>query len=330
MHRLSAVIPAYNEAENIEGTIREILQVLRDLACADGCEIIVVDDHSSDGTFDVVQRLAVPGVGCVRLSRRSGSHVALRAGLAHARGDVVLCVSADGQDNPQALRAMIETWQKGADVVWALRIERDEPFLQKAPALLFYRIIEALLVTEKKNVDMARADFYLLDRKVVDAVNSCPERHTSLFGLIEWLGFRQASVEYHRRERRAGKSKWRFGSRLNLAWNWIIAFSGLPLRLMTVAGITLAAIGFLYAVFLVTMAVCGRTVQGFATIVVLLVVLSGIQMSMLGVIGEYLWRNIEESRRRPMYFIERSATSQSGSGPIRDARSNQRRIGVEP
>jgi dolichol-phosphate mannosyltransferase len=122
---------------------------------------------------------------------------------------------------------------------------------------------------------------------------------------VQWLGFRQACVEYDRRSRRAGVSKWPVARRFGLAWNWIIAFSGIPLRLITITGMLMAAGGFVYAAFLVVYALTGRTIPGFATTVVLLVVLNGIQMTMLGVLGEYLWRNIEEARRRPLFFIEK-------------------------
>lgn len=313
---ISAVIPAFNEAENIATTVRELIATLQAAGCGDRFEIIVVDDHSSDGTREAVRGLGLDSVRCLRLSRRSGSHTALRAGLAHAAGDAALCISADGQDNPAVLAQMIAKWQGGAEIVWALRTRREEPFMQKILAMSFYRVLESLVTTEKGDFDMARADFYLLGRRAVDAVNACSERNTSLFGLVQWLGFRQECVEYERRPRRAGESKWPVRRRLNLAWNWIIAFSGLPLRMITITGVVVALAGFVYAAFLIVCALLGRTIQGFATIVVLLVVLNGIQMIMLGLMGEYLWRNIEEARRRPLYFIE-SGDEPGGAGPDR-------------
>jgi len=310
---ISAVIPAYNEADNVGSAVREVRTAL-ERAGVEG-EVIVVDDHSTDDTLRRAVAAEPDRVRGIRLSRRSGSHAALRAGLAEARGDAVLCLSADGQDDPEALPEMIEKWRGGAKVVWAVRRRRNEPAGQKLFALLFYRLIRWMGMGSAGDVDLARADFYLLDRSVADAVNACSERNTSLFGLIAWVGFRQDSVTYDRRPRRSGASKWTMRSRLNLAWDWVIGFSGLPLRLITMTGLATAAVGFLYAVFLVFYTLAGHVRPGFAEQTVLLLLLSGLQLTMLGIMGEYLWRNIEESRRRPLYFIEDRLGGAGGGGP---------------
>jgi polyisoprenyl-phosphate glycosyltransferase len=301
---ISVVIPAFNEAENIRSTLDDARAALAQAGFPEDYEIIVVDDHSTDRTFEVVAGTGDARIRCLRLSRRSGSHVALRAALAEARGDAVLCLSADGQDDPHALAEMVRKWKAGAQIVWALRAKRDEPLGYKLFALVFYKLIEWTGAREHGEFDLTRADFDLLDRRVVDAINSCPERNTSLAGLVAWMGFRQEAVTYDRRPRKSGVSKWNTRSRMNLAWNWIIAFSGMPLRLITVMGLLTAGLGFLYAIFLFFYTLLGYAKPGFAETVVLLLVLSGIQLTMLGVIGEYLWRNIDESRRRPLYFVE--------------------------
>jgi len=311
--KLSVVIPAYNESRNITITIEEILSVTDTISDIDKVEIIVVDDHSSDETFDAVGRINDPRVSCLRLSKRSGSHTALRAGIREAKGDAVLCITADGQDNPACIPEMLRKWNMGAKIIWALRKSRkNEAWHIRVPALLFYRILNWVAGNEDNAIDLASADFWLLDRVAVDAINACKERNTSLFGLIAWLGFKQDFVEYDRRIRRYGKSKWDFRSRFNLARDWIIAFSGLPLRIASLFGILTAILGILYAVFvIINKLFLGNPMAGYPSIVVLILVLGGVQLTILGIIGEYLWRNLDETRNRPLYFIERRTTNKN-------------------
>lgn len=308
---VSVVIPAFNESDNIRNTIEEIKDLIEKKNLSEEYEIVVIDDHSTDNTFNIVKSFNDTKIKCIRLSRRSGSHVALRAGIAMAKGKAVLCISADGQDDPNALEKILTKWREGAQIVWALRKRRKESLLMKWFALIFYMTLEFLTNRKKSQIDLSRADFYFLDKKVVDAINLCPERNTSLLGLINWLGFKQDYVEFERRERKSGKSKWDFRARYRLARDWIIAFSGLPLKLMTIAGIFFSLIGFLYAMFIIVYAIVGNPVQGWASTIVLILVLGGLYMLMLGIIGEYLWRNLDESRRRPLYFIEKSTLKES-------------------
>ena len=274
--------------------------------CADDHEIVVVDDHSSDNTYEVVESFKEEKIKCVRLSRRSGSHTAIRAGFAASKGNAVLCIAADGQEDTAVIAQMVEKWNEGAKIVWALRRQRNtEPWYIRKPAQLFYRFLAWLGDTEQVEIDFSRADFFLLDKHVVDAINACAERNTSLFGLIVWLGFTQDFVEYDRAPRRFGKSKWNFVSRLRLAKDWIVAFSGVPLKLMSIVGFIIAIMGFLYGIYVVIFALMGRIPpSGWSSIIVAVFVLGGVQMIMLGIVGEYLWRNLDESRRRPLFFIE--------------------------
>jgi polyisoprenyl-phosphate glycosyltransferase len=171
-----------------------------------------------------------------------------------------------------------------------------------------------MLNTKGTKIDLSRADFFLLDRIVVDAINSCAERNTSLFGLIAWLGFNQDSVEYERRRRLSGRSKWRFTSRFRLAKDWIIAFSGVPLKIASLFGIIMSAIGGLGAIYIIIDKLFFTYIlAGWTTIVVLILMMSGIQLTILGVVGEYLWRNLDESRKRPLYFIEKSSAPEKGA-----------------
>lgn len=305
--KVSIVIPAYNESENIHQTVLDIQENLQNTPIPDGeYEVIVVDDHSSDHTFEMLPEKLSNHITILRLSRRSGSHVALRAGLNEASGDVIICIAADGQDDPEALPRMIGEWQKGYQVVWALRETRkDEPIQDRLITGFFYFLLRYFSET-RASIDLSRADFYLLDRKVVDAINTCTEKNTSLFGLIIWLGFNQTTIEYRRKKRRYGSSKWNFRSKLSLAKDWIIAFSGIPLRLLTYSGFAIAGIGFLYALLVIVKSILlGSPVPGWSSVMTVILILGGGQAIMLGIIGEYLWRTIDESRNRPNYFIEK-------------------------
>jgi len=304
---ISVVIPVYNESDNIKTTIRELFSVADKIPGIEKIEIIVVDDRSQDGSYDAANSLNDSRVKCVRLSRRSGSHTALRAGIKESGNEAVLCISADGQDDPSCLGGMLEKWSGGSKVVWALRKTRKgEPWYIRKPAQIFYRIIFRLLGSEDSGIDLCRADFFLLDRAVVDAINACRERNTSLFGLIVWLGFNQGFVEYQRRPRRSGRSKWNLRSRFALARDWIMAFSGLPLKVASSAGIIMSILGIFGALYvIIDKLFFSNLITGWASIVVLVLFLGGIQLTMLGIIGEYLWRNLEESRKRPLFFIEK-------------------------
>lgn len=300
---ISVVIPAYNEANNIEITLQEIIAHLK----SEPFEIIVVDDHSSDNTLEKVENLHHPQIKGIRLSKRSGSNTAIRAGLREAQGEAILCLSADGQDDPATLSAMVQKWKEGCDVVWALRYSRkEEPWHIKVPAQFFYFILKWMSKENLEQVELSRADFYLLDRKAAQAINSCHERNTSLLGLIAWSGFKQGFVEYERRARRSGQSKWNFKSRLNLAEDWIVSFSGFPLKFMIWLGSLIALFGFGYAIFILFFHLkYGHPVEGWASLMIAVLILGGLNLTLLGVIGDYLWRNLEESRKRPLYFIER-------------------------
>lgn len=303
--KLSIIIPAFNEEKNIQETILEILSYVNGIDAVQSYEVIVLDDHSADDTLKVLFKMNDHRIRGIKLSRRSGSHVALRAGLNLCSGDIALCISADGQDNPEALKDMVEEVVDGANIVWGVRTHRKEPWAKKLFANTFYSVLKMVVGQKNSKIDLAAADFYMLDRRVINAVNECDERNTSLFGLIVWLGFKQVQVRYSRRERRHGKSKWDFKSRLKLATDWIIGFSGIPLRLITYLGVFIASLGFIYALVILILALLDYTTPGWAETTILILILGGIQLTMIGVIGEYLWRNLDEARKRPNYFIEK-------------------------
>lgn len=304
---LSIVIPAFNEEKALPIFLKELEIAVKKCKDVARYEIIIIDDHSTDDTFRVIKNLAKKNIKIIRLSRRSGSHVALRAGLMQAKGTAALCLAADGQDDPAVIPAMVGKILNEKNVVWAVRHNRQEPFGQKIFAQLFYRLLTFFTENINPAINLANADFYLIDRRVIDAINSCPERNTSLFGLIIWLGFDQDFVSYMRRARAGGSSKWNFKSRLKLATDWIIAFSGIPLKIIVMLGLFFSILGMLYTVFIFVYVILGYAKPGWAEPVVLILVTGGIQMTMLGVIGEYLQRTLDETRKRPLFFVENQA-----------------------
>lgn len=311
---MSIIIPTYNESKAIVNTLNEIITHLNTFLKED-YEIIVIDDHSGDDTFNIIEQFPNQRIRCMRLSRNSGSHIAIRAGLRFSRGDAVACISADGQDDPNIIRAMMEEWRKGYKIVWALKRNRknDNLFI-RITAQLYYKLLLWLVEARDITVDVSRANFFLLDRMVVEAINSCPERHTSVFGLVAWLGFSQSRVEYERRLRKSGHSKWSLRNKFRLAKDSIIAFSGLPLKLASLLGLAMSMAGILYALYIIIKALTVTgwpPVQGWASTIVMILIFGGIQMIILGIIGEYVWSNLDESRRRPLYFIERSSREKS-------------------
>lgn len=305
--RLSFVLPAYGEEQNLPLVLA---RVLAQAAHADELEVIVVDDHSRDGTFRVVRELGEkdPRIKGLRLARNSGSHMAVLCGLTRASGDAVIVLAADGQDPPELTSELLAAWRQGHHVVWAVRAAREgETWLTRLFSRLYYRTMNRW---SSVRLPPAGADFFLLDRRVVTALVEIPERNTSLLALITWLGFSQAELPYVKEARLSGRSKWTLRKKARLALDSLLGFSTAPLRLATTLGFVFGGGGFLYAGLLVVNkltggALFGETpIAGWNALMVVLLVSTGTLMFMLGVVGEYLWRALEEVRGRPRFLSE--------------------------
>jgi len=300
---LSIVTPAYNEAENLAVLYKELGHVLSQLEC--DWEWVVVDDHSADETFRVLSEMARRDkrVRAVRFARNSGSHAAVKCGLDYCRGDCGIVLAADLQDPPEAVPALLAKWQEGAQVVWAVRAQRKgETATTVGFARLYYWLMRR--VVGLKEMPATGADFFLVDRRVIEALQHLNEANLSLMALITWMGFRQASISYDKRPRMHGRSGWSLEKKLKLLVDSITSFTYLPLRLMSYVGFVVALLGFLYATAIGANALLGNPVQGWSSLMVAVLVVGGIQMLMMGVLGEYLWRALDEARRRPRYLIE--------------------------
>jgi dolichol-phosphate mannosyltransferase len=309
LERLSVVIPAYGEAENLRALLPRLLDPGAGL---DLLEVIVVDDHSTDGTFEVVRELsrADARVKGLRLARNCGSHLAILCGLRAARGQAAVALAADGQDPPEFARELLAEWARGAQVVWAVRARREgETLSTRFMSRLYYFMMNRL---SQVRLPPAGADLFLVDRRVIDALSAVPEQRVSLFALIASLGFRQVEIPYVKAARRGGRSKWTLRKKVRLALDSLLGFSTLPLRLATALGFLYAAAGFAYAGLLVTNKLtAGRIfgavpVTGFAALMTVLLISSGTILVILGIFGEYLWRALEQVRGRPRFLIEDS------------------------
>jgi dolichol-phosphate mannosyltransferase len=308
--QISIVTPAYNEAENLPLLYERLCTVLARLTVS--WEWLVVDDHSSDATWKILSSLAErdPRVRALRFARNSGSHLGLTCGLREAAGDCAVIMAADLQDPPETLPDLIERWQKGAQVVWAVRAARRG---EKTSTVLFARLYYWIMrrFVGLKQMPPSGADFFLIDRCVLDGFRSFHENNTSIMTLILWMGFRQDSITYEKQARAHGSSKWNLEMKLKLVVDSITAFTYKPIRLMSYAGFAIAALGFLYAIDVVMNAFLGHPVAGWTSLMVVVLVLGGFQMLMMGILGEYLWRALDESRRRPRYLIEASIGKRS-------------------
>lgn len=300
---LSVVTPAYNEGKNLAVFHQRLSKALE--AHEMDWEWIVVDDHSADETPQVVSRLVEQDqrVRGFRFSRNFGSHTAIACGLNQAGGDCAIVLAADLQDPPESIPEIFKTWQRGAQVVWAVREQRlGEKAVSLGFSRLYYKLIRR--ISALKSMPPEGSDFFLIDRRVIEAFNQFQESNVSILSLITWMGFRQESVKYTKEARLHGSSGWNLKKKLKLVVDSIASFTYFPIRLMSYVGLATAFLGFLYAAVVITSAILGNPPAGWASSIVVVLVLGGIQMVMLGVLGEYLWRSLDEARRRPRYLIE--------------------------
>jgi len=299
---LSVVTPAFNESTNLPLLYARLTQVLGNLH--GGWEWIVVDDHSADQTFETLSGLAHGDgrVRGVRFARNSGSHEAIAYGLRIAAGEVGVVLAADLQDPPELIPRLVEEWQNGAHVVWAARSRQVGERGGFTAGHAYYALMRHILGF--KSMPSAGADFFLLDRIVLDALSQFTESNASILALITWMGYRQTTVTYDKAERQHGRSGWSIEKKVKLVLDSITSWTYLPIRLMSYVGFVIAVVGFLYAGFVIANALSGRPSEGWSSLMVVVLVLGGIQMLMIGVLGEYVWRTLAEARRRPRYLIE--------------------------
>ena len=313
MKQLSIVIPVFYNEANIPDTLPQLLALDEQLEKYT-LELVFVDDGSGDNSLDALLRFQVKHphtIKIIKLTRNFGSMAAIEAGFSVASGDCIGVIAADLQDPPELFLDMIKHWENGIKAVFAVRQDREESLTQKLFSNSFYFLMKKIAIPNYPNGGF---DFLLIDRQIVNHINSIKEKNTNIFSLVFWLGFPHIFVPYTRRQRKKGKSRWTLSKKIKLFVDSFVAFSFVPIRLLSVAGLIVALLSFSYGAFvLIAWLSFGVAVKGYVPTMLVLSFASGLQMTMLGVLGEYLWRILDEVRLRPSYVIEQ----------VYDTRENQ-------
>ena len=301
---LSIIVPVYFNEPNLPDTIPQLLGLAGSLPGYQ-LELVFVDDGSGDRSLEVLLDFRdrhPEAIKVVKLTRNFGSMAAIQAGLTVATGDCVGMIAADLQDPPELFVEMVRHWEAGNKAVFAVRSDREEPALQKLFSNGYYALIRRFAIHDYPTGGF---DFFLIDRQIAGEVNRIREKNTNLMTLIFWLGFKPILIPYVRRSRKKGKSRWTLGKKVKLFIDTFVAFSYFPIRLLSILGFLMASAAFLYGGFVfVYGAVFGVEVRGWVPTMVILTFTSGLQMAILGVLGEYLWRTLDETRGRPPYVID--------------------------
>jgi dolichol-phosphate mannosyltransferase len=304
---LSVVVPLYNERGNVVPLLERLGAVTQRLRDAYDFEIVLVNDGSTDGTLTAIrgEMQRRPHIVLVNLSRNFGHQLAATAGIEIARGDAVVLMDGDLQDPPELIDAFVRKWREGYDVVYAVRRSRQgESRFKVWTARMFYRVIKRLT---KVSIPLDTGDFRLMSRRVVEALRRSPERHRFLRGMVSWVGFNQVAIQYDRDVRHAGTTKYPLPKMIRFAMDGITSFSDIPLRFASYFGFTVSAVAFIYALIVVAFKLFSLKPPGYtpgwASTIVAVLFLGGVQLMSLGILGEYLGRVYDEVKGRPLYLI---------------------------
>jgi dolichol-phosphate mannosyltransferase len=301
---VSVVVPVYFNAATLPELVARLEAVAERLQPTE-VELVFVDDGSGDESYAILQELGAqdPRVRALRLSRNFGSNAAILAGLAHARGDAVVVLAADLQDPPELIPDLVAAWEEGNEVVLAARRSRDDPLVSRFFAGVFNRLFRRLVF---RDFPPGGFDFLLVSGRVASVLVQMGERNSYIFGQVMWVGYRRRVLEYDRAARAGGTSRWTLGKKAKYFVDAFTAFSYVPIRAASLLGFVLALAGFAYAAVVVVLRVTGviTGAPGFATLTVLILLAAGIQLIVTGLLGEYLWRVLEETRRRPSFLVE--------------------------
>jgi dolichol-phosphate mannosyltransferase len=331
MTALSIVVPCFNEEECLAELHERLTKVARGTAGED-YELVLINDGSKDGSWDMMREIAArdPRLVAINLSRNHGHQLALTAGLDLCRGDNILIIDADLQDPPELLGDMLKAMERErADVVYGVRRARaGETRFKRATAAAFYRLLSR---ATEVDIPVDAGDFRLISRRALDALLAMPEQARFVRGMVAWIGFRQVPLAYDRKERFAGQSKYPLGKMISFALDALTGFSSAPLKLASHAGLWLAAGSLLIVLYIFYAWAIGRSIPGWTSLMLVVVVLGAVQMFVLGLLGEYIGRLYNEAKRRPLYIIQEIAGEASKPegrlGYVADATANKDRPG---
>lgn len=303
---LSIIVPVFNEEESLDALMERLVPVVDSLESRFRVELLFVDDGSVDRSFAVLERIAATNdrVRALRLSRNFGSHLAITAGLEDARGDAAIILPADLQEPPESIPEFVREWEAGHEIVWGIRAKRAD---RRSSDALFSRFFTALTRSGEAMSGYPRegpSAFMLVDRAVIEAIRGFHERNRMILGMIAWTGFNGTTIEYEQVPRNAGTSGWSLARKIKLTIDALVSFSYAPIRVASLIGVLLAFAAFVFAGVTVVLAIAGvMTVAGFPTLLAVILFLGGLQMLFLGILGEYLWRALDEARARPTYIV---------------------------
>ena len=302
---ITILVPAYNEQEVLHLLYDRLVKLMNENTGYD-FEILLVNDGSKDKTFEIMQELREKDKRfCyLNLSRNFGKQTAMIAGLDYCNGDAVVIIDADLQDPPELIPEMIKYWEEGYDDVYAKRKSREgETWLKKFTSKMYYKVLQGFTRIE---IQKDTGDFRLLDRRCVEALKSMRENQRYTKGLFSIIGYNKKEILYDRDPRAAGQTKWNYGKLIDLSIDGITSFTTSPLRWAAILGIMISGVAFIYMIYIIIKTLAtGIDVPGYASLMVVILFLGGIQLIFLGIIGEYLGRTFNESKHRPLYFIER-------------------------
>jgi len=308
---VSFVVPVFNEELSLPQLyvrVSEVMSALDEYAW----ECVLVDDGSRDRSSQIMQELCKrdPRVRGVRLTRNFGSHAAIAAGIDRVSGECAVIMAADLQDPPEIVPEFLKRWRAGHEVVWGTRADRPDGLAWRAMMRAFYWLVRRYALANYPRG--GTGSFCLVDRKVVQALRLFPERNRLTFGIVAWLGLRQCEVSYLRTPRAAGKSGWTFGNRVKSALDTFVGFSFLPIRSISYLGLLVSLVSFCLGVsVLLRRLTIGTAVMGWTSVMAVMLFLGGLQLIMLGVLGEYVWRILDEARGRPLFVVEHEIGSAS-------------------
>lgn len=301
---ISIVSPIFNEEDTLPEFYRRLSAVLQEYG--DQYEIVLVNDGSSDNSLDLMKKIhdTDSRVKVINLSRNFGHQIAICAGLDYASGDVVAIMDSDLQDPPEVLPNFFQKYKEGYDVIYAIRKNRKEGVFKKTAYVVFYRLLNRI---SNINIPLDSGDFCVISRRALDILKAMPERNRFLRGLRGWIGLKQIGLEYERDKRFAGEIKYTFSKLIKLAFDGFISFSYVPLRLASVMGLMISAISFLGILIIFYLSFFTSktaTVPGWASVIVTILFLGGVQLITIGIIGEYIGRIYDEVKQRPLYVVQ--------------------------
>jgi len=306
LDKISIIIPVYYNEQSLPETYDELKKVINENSGKFDYEIVLVDDGSKDDSYKVMQSLAAKDkkIKLVKLSKNNGSYLAILAGLNYASGDAYTFMAADLQDPPELIPQMYDQWVNGnkKDIIFSVRSSREDPLFSRMYAYIFYKLFRTFVLPE---YPAKGYDCFFFNKEQRDTIVKMDEKNSHLMAQIVWLGYNQHYIYYHRQKRKHGKSRWTLFKKFKLAFDTFFGFSGRPLRLASMLGMGVSLVGFLLSPYIIIRKIVSNApVFGIPSIMVTILITGGFVLMSIGIVGEYLWRTFDESRKRPSYIVE--------------------------